>query len=137
MAKRGKLQTSLEYAAIRSVLAVLGALPISWSVAVGRSMGRLAYLLAPELRRTGSINLTLAFPEKTDSERRSLLKGCFDNLGRGLGLFAHFATSNRDTILSVVDTGELDLNQLTKAQNEGNGVILFTGHLGAWELTSF
>jgi len=137
MAKRGKLQTTLEYAAIRSVLAMLGALPISWSIAVGRSMGRLAYLLAADLRRTGSINLALAFPDKTNSERGSLLRGCFDNLGRGLGLFAHFASSDRDTILSVVDTGEFDLNQLAKAQSEGKGVILFTGHLGAWELTSF
>jgi len=65
------------------------------------------------------------------------LKGCFDNLGRGLGLFAHFYWSDRKTILSAVDTGALNFDLLTKAEQEGKGVILFTGHLGAWELTSF
>ena len=137
MAKRGKFQTALEYTTVRSVLTVLRALPISWSLKLGKAMGRLAYLSAAELRRTGSINLALAFPEKSEAERRNLLKGCFDNLGRGLGLFAHFGSSNRDTILSVVDTSDLDLRPLEEAEQAGKGVILFTGHLGAWELTSF
>jgi KDO2-lipid IV(A) lauroyltransferase len=137
MAKRGKFQTALEYATVRAVLAVLGILPISWSLAAGKAMSRVAYLLAAELRRTGTINLALAFPEKSDSERRILLKGCFDNLGRGLGLFAHFCSSDRKTIFSVVDTTDLDIRPYHEAQQAGKGVILFTGHLGAWELTSF
>ncbi len=137
MAKRGKFQTGIEYATVRTVLTVLGILPISWSLAVGKAMGRFAYLLATELRRTGSINLALAFPEKSEAERRTLLQGCFDNLGRGLGLFAHFCSSDRETIFSVVDTNELDLGPYHEAEHAGKGVILFTGHLGAWELTSF
>src|ERR1044072_7665073 len=91
MAKQGKLQTFLEYAAARSVLFTLGHLPPSTAMTVGRSIGKFAYLVASNLRRTGAINLRLAFPEKTDEERADLLRECFDSLGRQLGLFSQLS----------------------------------------------
>jgi Kdo2-lipid IVA lauroyltransferase/acyltransferase len=133
MAKHGKLQTSLEYAAARIVVAVVGTFPVRHSIRLGRLFGQIAYLLARELRRTGEINLTLAFPEKTPEERRQLLKGCFDSLGRALGLFSHF-TDPMESIMTVVEPIGLENLQAAK---KGRGVIFFTGHLGAWELTSF
>ena len=91
MAKHGKLQTSFEFAAARLILFVVGAFPIKQSIRLGGLLGRIAYPLASELRRTGEINLKLAFPEKTPEERIELLKGCFQSLGRELGLFSHFS----------------------------------------------
>jgi len=133
MAKHGKLQTSLEYAAARIVLSLVGALPIRQSIRLGRFFGLIAYRLAGELRRTGEINLKLAFPEKTAEERHELLKGCFESLGRAMGLFSHF-TDPMESILSVVDPVGVERLQAAK---RGRGVIFFTGHFGAWELTSF
>ncbi|HEX7296900.1 MAG TPA: lysophospholipid acyltransferase family protein [Pyrinomonadaceae bacterium] len=133
MAKHGKFQTTLEYAAARIILSLVGALPIRQSIRVGGFFGLIAYALAGELRRTGEINLKLAFPDKTDDERRELLKGCFQSLGRAMGLFSHF-TDPMESILSVVETVGVEHLQAAK---RGRGVIFFTGHLGAWELTSF
>ena len=133
MAKHGKLQTSLEYAAARIILSVVGALPLRQSIRLGQVFGRVAYLLAGELRRTGEINLRLAFPEKTPEERRELLKGCFESLGRVLGLFSHFG----DPIESIMSGVEPMALERLQAAQKGRGVIFCTAHLGAWELTSF
>jgi KDO2-lipid IV(A) lauroyltransferase len=133
MAQHGKLQTSLEYAATRIVISVVGALPLRQSIRLGQLFGRVAYRLAGELRRTGEINLQLAFPEKTPEERRELLKGCFESLGRVLGLFSHFGDPV-ESIMSVVEPIALERLQAAK---KGRGVIFCTAHLGAWELTSY
>jgi len=134
MAKHGKLQTSLEYAAARIILSVIGALPFRQSIRLGRFFGLIAYLVARELRRTGEINLKLAFPEKTSEERRQLLKGCFESLGRALGVFSHFADPP-ESILSVLEPSGIE--HLDQVKESGRGAILFTAHLGAWELTSY
>jgi Kdo2-lipid IVA lauroyltransferase/acyltransferase len=135
MAKHGNLQTSLEYAAARLILSLVGILPLRHSLKLGRSLGRIAYVVAGDLRRTGEINLKLAFPEKADAERRQILKGCFRNLGRELGVFSHFSKRSADSLLSLVEPA--GLGHLTEAKKAGTGVILFTAHLGAWEMTSF
>ena len=134
MAKHGKLQTSFEYAAARIILSVIGALPFRQSIRLGRFFGLIAYLVARELRRTGEINLKLAFPEKTSEERRQLLKGCFESLGRALGVFSHFADPP-ESILSVLEPSGIE--HLDQVKASGRGAILFTAHLGAWELTSY
>jgi KDO2-lipid IV(A) lauroyltransferase len=97
--------------------------------------GKFTYLIAGNLRRTGERNLLLAFPEKSAEERNQLLRGCFESLGRELGLFAQLSTRKRDRLRKLFDIEGLE--HLESAQSLGNGVILITAHLGAWELTSF
>jgi KDO2-lipid IV(A) lauroyltransferase len=98
-------------------------------------MGRIAYASAGNLRRTGERNLELAFPEKSERERTEILRSCFRSLGRELGVFSQFSTASPHSLLSLTDCEGLEHLEAAKAQ--GRGVILFTGHLGAWELTSF
>jgi KDO2-lipid IV(A) lauroyltransferase len=136
MAKPGKLQTLLEYSAAKSALAALGRLPPPAAYSVGRAMSKLAYLVAGDLRRTGAINLRLAFPEKTDEERAQLLRETFDNLGRLLGFFSQFSSRSREELTQLIEVRGLENLEAAKAVH-GNRLILYTGHLGAWELTSF
>jgi KDO2-lipid IV(A) lauroyltransferase len=136
MAKPGKLQTLLEYSAAKSALAALGRLPPPAAYSVGRAMSKLAYLVAGDLRRTGAINLRLAFPEKTDEERAQLLRETFDNLGRLLGFFSQFSSRSREELKQLIEVRGLENLEAAKAVH-GNRLILYTGHLGAWELTSF
>ena len=135
MAKHGKLQTIVEYASSRSVLAALGVMPPRIAIGLGRAMGRIAYASAGNLRRTGKRNLELAFPDKSERERTAILRSCFRSLGRELGVFSQFSTASAHSLLSLTDCEGLEHLQAAKAQERG--VILFTGHLGAWELTSF
>lgn len=136
MAKPGKLQTFLEYSAARSVLTTLGMLPAPAAYAFGRSVGKLAYTLAGDLKRTGAINLRLAFPEKSEQERDRLLRECFESLGRELGLFSQFSTKSAEELQNLIEVHGLEHFEAAKRVH-GNRLILFTAHLGAWELTSF
>ncbi|HEX7332711.1 MAG TPA: lysophospholipid acyltransferase family protein [Pyrinomonadaceae bacterium] len=136
MAKHGKLQTFLEYAAARSALSILGRLPPSASYSAGRGMGRIAYLLARNLRTTGATNLRLAFPEKSDEARAQLLRECFDSLGRQLGLFSQMSSRSRDQLKQLIEVRGWENLEAAVAEH-GQKLVLYTGHLGAWELTSF
>jgi lauroyl/myristoyl acyltransferase len=73
MAKPGKLQTFLEYSAAKSVLAGFGLLPAPAAMAARARMGKLAYAIAGDLRRTGAINLRLAFPKRLKKNAALLL----------------------------------------------------------------
>jgi KDO2-lipid IV(A) lauroyltransferase len=136
MAKPGKLQTFLEYTAAKTVLTSLGLMPAPAAYALGSAFARLAYYLAGDLRRTGAINLRLAFPDKSDSERAELLRECFDSLGRVLGLFSQFSSRSQEKLRQLIEVQGLENLEAAKRVH-GNRLLLFTAHLGAWELTSF
>jgi KDO2-lipid IV(A) lauroyltransferase len=133
--QRGKLRTDLEYAAVRLLLAALGALPLRASMAVGRAFGRLAYTLAGGLRRAGMRNLELAFPEMPEAERRHALRHSMDGLGRQLGLFSHFPRLTPERLRGLVEYDGIEI--LQAAKQRGRGVIFLTAHLGSWEILSF
>ncbi|HEU5133005.1 MAG TPA: hypothetical protein VFT26_12910, partial [Pyrinomonadaceae bacterium] len=136
MAKHGNLRNYLEYAPVKLVLSALGLLPPRAAYRIGESMGKIAYRLGGDLRRTGAINLRLAFPEKTDEERAALLRECFDSLGRELGLFSQMASRSREELKQLIEPQGWE--NLEKARAErGDRLIYVTAHLGAWEMTSF
>jgi len=132
---KSNLQINLEYLVARSLLAIFGWLPLRLAIFVGSTMGRGGYYLSGRLRRTGQRNLELAFPDLTPAERRRLLHGCFKNLGRLLGVFSQFAANGPQPLQSMVECEGLE--NIAAALAQGRGVILFTGHVGAWELSSF
>ena len=132
---KSSLQINLEYAVARLLLAVFGALPPSVGLRVSSIMAGGAWYFAGRLRRTGERNLRLAFPELSPRKRRRLLRGCFQNLGRLLGVFSQFSYARTKTLRRLIDCEGLE--HVETAQRSGRGAILFTGHVGAWELTSF
>jgi Kdo2-lipid IVA lauroyltransferase/acyltransferase len=131
---KSRLQIDLEYLTARSLLVAIGLLPLRVAMFLSAKMGRGAYYFSGRLRRTGDRNLELAFPELSQSRRRLLLRGCFESLGRLLGVFSHFA-ANPETLRDLIDCEGLE--HIEAARKSGRGVILFTGHVGAWELSSF
>ena len=137
MTRHGKLQNSLEYALARVVLGSLGLMPRPVAVALGRASARIAYRLPGKLRRTGERNLRIAFPELDETERRRLLLGCFDSLGRLLGEFSQFPRATPESLRQMIDYDQVGLAHLRDAEKNRRGVIFLTGHLGAWELLSF
>jgi len=132
---KANLQINLEYLVARSLLAVLGFLPLRVALFVGSITARAAYHFSGRLRRTGERNLELAFPDLSRVERRRLLRGCFENLGRLLGVFSHFRDEPADRLRQMIQC--VGIERADPAFRDKRGVIFFTGHAGAWELSSF
>ena len=137
MAKHGKLRTYLEYAPVRGrPLDASAACHLAPRTESANRWANSLTGLRGDLRRTGAINLRLAFPEKTDEERAALLRECFDSLGRELGLFSQMASRSREEMKQLIEPRGWE--NLEKARAErGDRLIYVTGHLGAWEMTSF
>ena len=136
MASRGK-QSKLEYLLARSTLGLFGMLPRPVAIGLGRAVGRIAYWLPLKLRRTGELNLEIAFPEIDEPARQRLLRGCFDSLGRLLAEFSQFPRMSPERLRAMIEYDQVGLAHLRDAEKNKRGVIFLTGHLGAWELLSF
>ncbi|MGE0128255.1 MAG: lysophospholipid acyltransferase family protein [Blastocatellales bacterium] len=132
---RGLARTYVEYVAACAILKSVSLAPRSFALKAGQAVGALAHVVLPHLRRHAEVNLRLAFPELDERERARIRRGAFRNLGRLLGEISQFPRLNRENISSIVAYDGLE-NYLN-AVAEGRGVILLTGHIGAWELSVY
>jgi Kdo2-lipid IVA lauroyltransferase/acyltransferase len=129
------MREALEYAFAWTLLTLMGALPRGAARGMGAGLGAVAWWVLPKLRRTGLRNLELAYPEKTAAERTRILRGVYRNLGLQLG---EFCTMRRYTRENTRDLFRYEgLEHYLAARERGRGVLIVTGHLGAWELSSF
>jgi KDO2-lipid IV(A) lauroyltransferase len=125
----------LEYAAVWVILQTLGAVPRSLARRVAIVVARLMYAMLPKLQRTAQFNLRLAFPEWDDARRDAAIRGMVRNLGWMAAEFARFPRYTKENIAEVVI---LDGHEnFLEGQSRGKGVLYLTGHIGAWELSSF
>jgi KDO2-lipid IV(A) lauroyltransferase len=72
-----------------------------------------------------------------EGERRRLLRGCFESLGRLLGEFSQLPRATPEKLRRLIEYDEVGLKHLREAEKNKRGVIFLTGHLGVWELHSF
>lgn len=133
--RRGAWRTYIEFAVAWAIFNGLRILPRRIALTLGKSLGAVARLVLPHLRRHAQANLQLAFPALDDQTRAQIERGTFRNLGRALGEVAQFPKLKRANIESVVVYEGLENYHNAVAQ--GRGVILLTGHIGAWELSVF
>src|SRR5271157_3385314 len=125
----------LQYAVAWSAVKTLGLLPRPVARSVAAAGTRLLLLARPKLRKTAEFNLRLAFPDWTDAQRHEVLRKMTCNLGWMAAEFARFPKYTRENIERVVI---LDGHEnFLAGQNRGKGVLYLTGHIGAWELSSF
>jgi KDO2-lipid IV(A) lauroyltransferase len=125
----------LEYGAVWMILKLLGALPRGLARSAAAAVASAMYAVLTKLRRTAEFNLRLAFPEWDASRRNEVIHGMVRNLGWMAAEFARFPKYTRNNIENIVilDGHENFLN----GQRRGKGVLYLTGHIGAWELSSF
>jgi len=110
-------------------------LPRPLARAIGITLGLTVYTLHRRLRRVGLRNLSLAFPEMSDRERRRIVRGEFISLGRQLAEVCLFPRYTRENVSRIVVYEGFE--NFERAYARGKGVLFLTGHIGAWELSAF
>jgi KDO2-lipid IV(A) lauroyltransferase len=133
--RRISLRERLENLALQLVAGAIGILPRSVARAVGAGLGAAAWTLLGRLRRVGLQNLQLALPEKTEAEREVILRGVFRSLGWQVGEFCKMSGYTPQQASKFIRYDGLE--SYLAAREKGKGVLVLTGHLGAWELSSF
>jgi KDO2-lipid IV(A) lauroyltransferase len=125
----------LAYAAVWLILKTLGALPRAVARAFAASVTSLLFRLQPKLQKTAEFNLGLAFPDWTGAERKDVTRKMVRNLGWMAAEFARFPRLTKENIEKVVILEGHE--NFLEGQRRGHGVLYLTGHIGAWELSSF
>jgi KDO2-lipid IV(A) lauroyltransferase len=125
----------VEYAAVWAILKGLGVLPRPLARSFAAGAMRIFYALLPVLRKTAEVNLRIAFPDWRKAQRGAVIRGMLRNLGWMAAEFARFPKYSKENIeqLVVLDGHE----NFLEGQRRGKGVLYLTGHIGAWELSSF
>jgi Kdo2-lipid IVA lauroyltransferase/acyltransferase len=125
----------LQYAVAWAFVKTLGILPRALARSLAAVGARVLLSLRPKLRKTAEFNLKLAFPEWTEAQRKTVMKKMTRNLGWMAAEFAQFPKYAKEDIESAVI---LDGHEnFLAGQGRGKGVLYLTGHIGAWELSSF
>ena len=129
------MRQRIEFGSVWLLIKLLGLLPRRVARAAGAAIGWLAYAATPRLRQVGLKNLQLAFPDKTAAEREAILRAMYRHLGWQLAEFCHMPGYTLQRASQFIRYEGLE--HYLAAQRRGKGVLVLTGHLGAWELSSF
>lgn len=132
--ERGRLRDLrflIEYAFLRTAIGLMKLLPlrltVRWSAALCRT---LAPRLNPKRHRLALENLTIAFPEKTESERLAICMAHWENLGRVIAETAQMDRLLEDPSRIVI----ADQGLLARYRDKLGPAIGVSLHTGNWEL---
>lgn len=119
------LQHLMEAAALVALFCFMRLLPFDTASRFG---GWLARHIGPFMKahKTAEKNLAMVFPEKSDAERKTIIRDMWDNLGRTAAEFPWIAT---DTLYERIHaTGTEHFLPPDKP------VLFVSGHIGNWEV---
>jgi KDO2-lipid IV(A) lauroyltransferase len=129
------MRENLEYGLVRAVARCLGRMPRAFARVLVCLLAFGVYWCFGRLRRVGVRNLELAMPELSSKARIKILRSVYVHLGWQLVEFCRMTRYTPENTRDWMRTEGLE-HYLT-AQARGKGVLVITGHLGAWELSSF
>src|SRR4051812_20406265 len=126
-----RLRHRLEAAAVRLVLGRLARRDIDAASDAGAKLLRRIGPMTGA-HRTAAQNLAFAMPDLSVAERESILTGAWDNLGRTTAEYAVLPRLWREGAGErIAVSGHEALIEQARANKP---VLLFSGHLGNWEI---
>jgi KDO2-lipid IV(A) lauroyltransferase len=133
--REDSMRENLEYWLVVAVARTLGVMPRGLARLVAGLLAFVVYWTFGRLRRVGVRNMELALPKVSEGERARILRGVYRSLGRQLVEFCRMDGYTPENTRDRIRTEGLEHYLAAKAR--GRGVLIVTGHLGAWELSSF
>lgn len=118
----------LEGLAVGLILLIFAILPLRWAEGLGALLGNLVSLFARRRNKIGMLNLQIAFPEKSEKERKEILRKMWCHFGRLIADLPH----NRQVLREASFKGT---EYLRNAYEAGKGGFVCSAHIGNWELS--
>ncbi|MBO7484247.1 MAG: lysophospholipid acyltransferase family protein [Alphaproteobacteria bacterium] len=110
------------------ILLIFMILPLRAAEKTGACLGAFVGLVARRRNRIGLLNLRIAFPEKTEKERKKILRDMWKHFGRLIADLPH----NRQVLK---EASFKDVKYLREAYAAGKGGFVCSAHIGNWELS--
>lgn len=129
------MREAIEYWLVVPVARALGRVPRRPARWAARAVAIAVYWCFGRLRRVGARNLEMALPELSRGERKRILRGVYVSLAWQLVEFCRMQRYTAKNTRAWMRTEGLE--RYLAAQAKGKGVLIATGHLGAWEVSSF
>jgi Kdo2-lipid IVA lauroyltransferase/acyltransferase len=126
---------NFEYGLVVVLAPCLGLMPRPVARFFARLLAIGVFWCFGRLRHVGLRNLELALPNLTSKTRKRILRGVYIHLAWQLVEFCHMSRYTARNTRTWMRTEGLE--HYLAAQARGKGVLVITGHLGAWELSSF
>jgi len=125
----------IEYLLFYCLAIIIRIMPRATAYFLGRKLG-LAWAFVSRRRfATAFQNLTFAFPEYSDAQKRKVIYECFQNLAlSGVDLFRLDLYTKHDveTLFTIVG-----IENIEKYLQDKTSIIYMTAHLGFWESGAF
>jgi len=118
------------YYILRLISIALSLTPRILSLKLGRFFGLLIYHIKPIRKDIAKKNISICFPNKSESEHEIIIKNCYKHYGLVFTDFLRMSLLNKNNITKIFsfDKETMELLKLT------NGGIVMTGHIGNWEM---
>ncbi len=129
------MRENLEYWLVVAIARCLGLMPRGIARPFAGLLAFAVYWCFGRLRRVGVRNLEMALPDLSSQDKEKILRGVYIHLGWQLVEFCRMQRYTRENTRDWMRTEGLE--HYLAAQAQGKGVLVITGHLGAWELSSF
>jgi len=131
VARRSAVRNIAEGAGLVLAYGFFRVLPVDWASAVG---GFLARMIGTRLGITkrAEINLLNAMPELSAEQRRQVIAGMWDNLGRVIAEYPHldkFRLFEANSRIEGIDAGNI-----LATHDPAKKYIFFSAHYGNWEI---
>ena len=130
-----RFRLALEYSIVWVLVQALRLPPRAVARRMGECIAWVAWVALPRLRSVGMRNLRMAYPDIEDAEREAMLRKLYRGLGWQMAEFCQMPKYTAERAAKFIEYDGLDRYLAAKAR--GRGVLVVTGHLGAWELSSF
>ena len=123
------------YILVRALNKILGLVPVSASLWLGRRIGDAVFFFNKERRVIAYANLKSAFAaEKTPGELKGITKRVYRNMVQTFVEVLNLTKVNRKYVDKYVEV--VNMERIRNAAKSGRGTILLTAHFGDWELSS-
>ena len=135
MTKRKSYKTikhSLVYGLVRILFASVQRMSRRTALGFGKTLGSASYHLFSKEREKVREHLSISFADLSPRRIGRLTRQVFVHLGKNAIDMMRMGSSTKEELDRIVAAEGLE--HLDRAQEEGKGVILLSGHIGNWEL---